>query len=186
MSLGIKDLNGNAVQLPNYDVAYGFASASLAPGAAPTDIIQLTGAAGVVTRIKRIMLTLQSGTVAGGQTYTLQRRSTAASGGTGNTRVLAKFDNRAGVAAASTVLTDFTAAPTAGTAVGGPIRAAALVSAATAASTAKDTIVWDFTTRMDQAPILNGASDFLCVTQSAVLATGQTLSYEVQVEEGTN
>jgi len=183
MSTQVKDANGSVVNTPAFDPGYRFASGSLAPGATPTTIIQLQGAAGTKVRVKRIALTLQSGTVAGGSTYTLNRRSATATGGTANVRTAIKNDS--GDSAPAAVLSDYTGFPTVGT-LTGTVGAGALVASATAAQTQKDTLVWEFSNRLDKSSTLSSASEFLTVDQATALATGQILSYEIQWEEGAN
>src|SRR6476659_9343175 len=81
MALNVKDSSGVNFQTPLYGPAYSF-GAAIAPGASPTDIVQLKGSATKIVRLRRVLITLSAGTAAGGQIYTLVRRSTAASGGT--------------------------------------------------------------------------------------------------------
>lgn len=181
MALPVKDGNGTARNLPLFDAAYRVGS-TVAPGAAPTTIIQLQGPTSGVARVKRIALHLQSGTVAGGSSYSLNTRSTAASGGVAVTPTIGKLDSND--AAATCVLKHFTTAPTAGT-LTAQIGHFALDLAATTAQTARDVVVYDFTIQGCKPPTLNSSSEFLTVDMATAAATGQILGYEIQWEEGT-
>jgi|SRR6476659_3815779 len=178
MALNVKDSSGVNFQTPLYGPAYSF-GAAIAPGASPTDIVQLKGSATKIVRLRRVLITLSAGTAAGGQIYTLVRRSTAASGGTAVTDTPSKHDTTS--AAATAVLTHYTAAPTAGTAVA-VLRSTLLGVAATTAATEIANVVWDFTGG-GELPKLASDSEFLCVTCSATLGTAQTLHCSIEWQE---
>jgi len=166
-----------------WDPSYSFGEA-LVPGAAPTTIVQLQGAASTKVRVKRIALTLTAGTATGASTYTLNLRSTAASGGTSATKTPASSDSSQ--AAAGAVLKSFTAAPTAGTltaAVGAQQMGLVLQTGAGGGTVQA---IWEYSTRGDRPIVLSSASEFLTVDSSTALAAGQVLSYEIKWEEGSN
>ena len=112
MSFQVSDRSGSLVNTPLWDPGYRFASASLAPGAAPTTIVQLTGAASTKVRVKNVRLMLSGAISTNPKAVTLTLRSTTASTA-GNARTPGKVDSSQTAAAA--VLADFTTAPVAGT-----------------------------------------------------------------------
>jgi len=86
-------------------------------------------------------------------------------------------------AAAAAVLTDFTAAPTAGT-LTSVVGAQPLASGAI--GTLPGILNWEWTNRGARPPTLSSASEFLTVDLSAVLEASQVLAYEIHWEEGSN
>jgi len=182
MAFQVTDRSGNLVNTSLWDPGY-HVSATLVPGATPTSIVQIQGSASAVIRLKFVKVMLRSGTAAGGQVYTLNRRSTAAATGTSAAPTIVKGDpsNPAPTAA----VLHFTAFPTVGTLVGA-VKTELLQTQATAADTAKDVVVWQWTDKGDQALVIRGASDFVTLDMSAALATGQTLQVVYQWEEGVN
>lgn len=184
MAFVVKDGDGTNRNLPLYDRVYGY-SLNFAPGANPTDIIQLQGSATTIVRVKRLGLVLRSGTAAGGSGYTCILRSTAASGGTATTPTISAAMYDSADAAPTAVLKHFTAAPTAGSAIGPALRAGALGHSATTADVAVDKLEWTFGGAGDKPVVLRGTSEFFCVAMTTALATAQTLHYYIEWEEGS-
>lgn len=188
MALLVKDANGVNQALPSFiDPTYSAAENAITAVTSATDQLQLTGAAGIIGRVKHVEVYFVPGiATAASQVCQLVRRSTAASGAGGTTTVstttatLAKHN--IGLAAPSCTLARFTGtAPTAGTAAG-IIRSDALYAAA--ATVASTPTVWDFSTRNDRPPDVSSASDFICVSFGGV-TQGNTWGYHFEWEEGT-
>jgi|SRR5712664_34855 len=178
MSFLAKDANGTNQNLPLYDPQYQ-ASATIVPGAAPTTIVQLTGAASTKMRIKYVELAFVGAISATVKAMSLNLRSTAASGGTPVTPTLGKSDQSD--AAAAGVVTHYTAAPTAGSLTA--VVRSAYIGSGTAQT--PDRLRWEFTTHGDKALTLSSASQFLTIDMGAALEASQNLSYTIVWEEGS-
>ncbi len=189
----VGDKSGNPVVLahstsdPVFSAAFSVPAAQYAAGV----LVSFTGAAGFVTRIKWIKLTLRAGSVANAtQNVTLERRSTATTGGatTATTTTLSKNDPVNDITTQQTTVTHYynatPSAPTAGT-LTATMRTEPL--AATGATTdATNTVVeWNFTTRGEKPITLRGTSDFVTLSLSNALSTAQTLGVEYTFEEAT-
>lgn len=186
MALVVKDGNGTNQNLPLYDQAYSAIGVTFTPVAAPTDWLVLQGSATKIVRLKRITFA-GFATTGGDMLCALIKRSDAGTLGsavlTGVTACPLDSANSAATAVLSTVGTaNYT---TVGTIVGVGIRAArAYLNIVTTGNTEK--IVWDFTTRGDQAPTLRAATEFLVLNgQAGTLPAGSKFDFEVQWEEGS-
>lgn len=128
------------------------------PAATPTDILEIRGAAGVVTKIRQIVLSGVATSASNILPYLL-RRSTAATGGTPTTQTLARRDLNNDPAA--TQVRTFAANPTTGTLVntvdGGRL------NIAPAANGGIDRLLFQYSWLNDEALTLRGTSDFLCL-----------------------
>lgn len=178
MSFLAKDANGTNQNLPLYDPSYQ-ASATIAPGAGPTTIVQLAGAASTKIRVKYVELSFSGAVSTGTKVFSLNLRSTAASGGTAVTPTLGKSDQSD--AAASGVVTHYTAAPSVGTLTA--VVRTGHMGLATAQGV--DRLRWDFTTRGDKAMTLSSATQFLTIDQATALEASQILAYTIAWEEGS-
>jgi hypothetical protein len=144
------------------------------PGAAPTEVIQLVGSGTKTVRVTRVSITVES-TTAGIADIVLMRESAAVSGGTCAAKTVGKMDSTNAAATATNVVC--TANPTVGTFV-------ANLGAAKASGTQGLPIVWDFTTRNDQALVLRGTSEALGINGNGdTLLTGETWAYDIEWTE---
>lgn len=140
-----------AVATESLKATYSYATASITPAATPTELFNISGAAGKVIRIKKIAMDLSS-TVSGKINVALIKRSSAASGGTSASGTVNKFDS-ADVTASASILS-FTANPTVGTTVS-IAEVFALPSGA-----APVAVVRDYSTRNDESMVLR-AGEYL-------------------------
>lgn len=95
--------------------AYSASSSAFTPGATPQDIFTITGGPNVTVRVLRVTIAFTQ-TTAGVNAVTLKRRSTANTGGT--SAGLTEIPHNSGDSAAVATVLEYTANPTAGTAVG--------------------------------------------------------------------
>ncbi len=160
--------------------AYSFFLSGFTPAATPTDILQIQGAANVVTRIRQIVLS-GTATSASNIILNLLRRSTAATAGTPTVQTLAKRDTVD--AAAVSVLSTFAANPaTVGTLVntvdGGRL------NIAPAANGGIDRIIWQYSWLNEKGLTLRGVTDFICLNiGGAAWPAGGLLDIEVIITE---
>lgn len=91
------------------------ASGKFTPPATPTDLVTIFGSASMVVRVKSIKIGTQN-TAAGSQEFLLSKRSAVTTGGTAVAATAVPHDSAS--AAASATVNHYTAAPTAGAAVG--------------------------------------------------------------------
>jgi len=192
MGMTVGDKSGNPVVLshsssdPCFSLGVNIPAAQFTAGV----LLSFTGAAGFVTRIKWIRLVLRSGTAAStSQQVTLERRSTATTGGAVTAVTPGKHDSVNDTTAQQTTVTAYfngtPVAPTPGTLVA-TLRSEPLPPlAATVADTTNSVLEWNFTTRGDKPPTLRGASDFMTLSLSASLGTAQNLQVQFEMEEST-
>lgn len=148
------------------------------PGATQTDIIALAGATNKTVRVTRIEI-VGAATALAQAELLLIKRSTANSAGTPTTATAVAHDSNNLPAAAA--LVSYAISPTLGTTVG-TVRQAKyqLVSTTAAAASAPIVLVWDFGQRNEQAVVLRGVAQMLCLNQnSGAIATGTV--YDVTV-----
>jgi len=192
MGMTVGDKAGNPVVLSHSSSDPCFSGAFLVPAAqsAAGVLVSWTGAAGFVTRLKWIKLTLRSGTAASGVVATLERRSTATTGGatTATTTTLGKHDPVNDTTAQQTTVTHYynatPSAPTPGT-LSNTMRTDPLATSSTTADAVLVVAEWNFTTRGDKPPTMRGTSDFVTLSLSAVLPTATNLHVEYEFEEAT-
>lgn len=183
MALVIKDGNGVAQNLPNYDPGYRYAVLGITPAATPTDVLVIQGAAGIVTRIKSIKLNGVA-TANGNMPMQLIRRSAANTGGTSTAPVPGKADTND--AAPASVLTQYSANPASLGAAVQTLAGSRLNFATTATGSVVANQGWDFAVRMEKPITLRGASDFLAINLAgAAVPAGGLLDLEVAFEEGS-
>ncbi len=192
--MAYKTLQGNGVAklLPIYDPAYTVASQSITAAVITTakDFATLSGAAGIVTRVKKIAVTLKSGGTQGGVAVSLVRETTLTtqSGGTPVVPTPAPHDSAS--AAASSIYTlwavsSATITNGTGTAVLGVGQLAVSNVSASVAGTPVDRLVFDFTTRGDEPIVLRSALDGIGIRITGSMPTASTLDVEVEFEEAT-
>jgi hypothetical protein len=161
---------------------------SLADGVAPTysavitglvgvagDIVTLTGVAGKVVKLTRVAFSGVA-TAASATDLTLVKRSTADTGGTGAGMTAVPHDPEN--AAATAVVTSYTAAPTPGTAVGTIRGVKAQIGLATDANP-PNPVVWEFGNGPKMCPRLRTAAQQLCLN---IGATNAGALYDVEIE----
>ena len=189
MALRILDGAGATQYVPTWvDPTYVCSVSGIVPGAAPTTIWQFQGAAGVVCRIKRMVIGLRSGSAAGASLVSINRYSTAASGGTPvvDTTYITKADpsDPASALLATGSIKHYTAAPTAGTLVNALWKQNfGLSGTSTDATYVFQTI--DFATNGAKPIVVRGILDFITVDSATALGTAQKFDITVEWEEGT-
>jgi len=156
---------------------YSYAQNTFAPVAAATDIWQLAGAAGVVTKVRYVML---SGTAAAlrKQGVSLIKRSTATSGTTSTNPTISKMDTAD--ATPASVITEWTTLPSGG--VGTIIAAAAndtfMMGIVATSVLDIDRAIFNYHGQ-DMKPITLGGSglkEYLCVNFLTGVAAVSTIS----------
>lgn len=186
MSLVITDGNGVRQNLPAYDPAYAYGGVTFTPVAAPTTWVIVAGAANKFIRIKRVRISGLA-TTAGSLIVQLLKNSDL---GTLGSAVLTgvtgtPLDSRSAAAAAtvSTVGTaNYTTVPAL---VGSVIRTGRVYLEIVTVGRSQE-MSWDFSTRMDQAPILTTALEaFTLNSAGGTLPAGTKLDWEIQIEESS-
>lgn len=190
MGFKVKDANGNVVITPKFDAAYSASKAGLVPAATAAELLVMQGAANVVHRIKKIHIEGDGGAdTINLLTWKLNRWSSA---GTVGSAVLTAIPTQAqyskGASAPTLVISTVGTAAytTAGTNAGilATGRCWTQKNATFAAGQANVLVDLSFGWNGDQCPTLEGASDWLVLTATAVVATAR-LDITVQWEEGT-
>ena len=153
MSTLVKDASGNVVSTPAWDTAYGASSTGTAYVTAKSSHA-LIGPTTGVARLKRVTVTLATGGTAGDAIVQLAKCSAY----TGFATVTATATPLNSTSGAATCVARALTNQTIGTIVGTAIRTARLCVASAAGATATQTVVWDFSRNMDQAPVLQGAA----------------------------
>lgn len=148
----------------------------ITPVATATDILNLAWVSGTV-KLLHVQITIV-GTATGINDVLLIKRSTANTGGTATTPTPVPHLSTDGAAAA--VLSQYSANPTTGTAVG-TLRASKVGSAV--ADTVQ-VITWDFTRLNDRAPTLVSALQSLSVNLNGdALVAGEVIAYSIMWSE---
>ena len=165
----------------NTKATYAVGASLFTLPATPTDVVEIKGSATKTVRIKKIVVSGQA-TTAKQWPLTLIRRADTISDQAGVTPVITKFDTSD--PAATAVVRHFTTL--------GTLKAANPASSVlfvhdltlTAPATAAQPVVFDFSTRMDKALILRGATDCLVINLGGgALTAGEKLTYSVEFEE---
>ena len=155
------------------------ASGTLASALTATDIFTITGAAGVVSTPKRLIIS-GIATAATSAVVALIKRTTANTGGTSSTITGVYRDGATTETAKSTVLS-YTANPTTGTATaptGGTI-ATLIVPLGTASAPVAATVI-DLAANGLQDLTLRSATDVLAVNLGGVTIAGSSISITVE------
>jgi len=184
MSLLIKDANGNIVSTPGFDPAYGASCTAQAYVTAMT-FAQLKGPTTGVARVKRVTVTMTvgAGQTAGDLKVQLVKQSTA---NTVATSVGTPTPLNSTSSAATSIFST-TSGSTLGTVTGTAIRSARLGGAAAAGPTGTTSFTFDFSHNLDQAPVLNSASEYLGieVLNGTTTPTGAVLDADIEWEEAS-
>ena len=165
-------------------VAYRYAALGFAPVATPTDVILVQGSATKTIRIKRVKLGGVA-TAAGNMPAQLIKRTSAPTLGSAVLTAITAAKHDSGDPAPSAVVSTVGTAniTTPGTAAGNFGAGRVQLSAAGSGVAANDQ-VWEFVTRMDKAPVLRGASEYLAINfNGAALPGGAVFDYEIETEE---
>lgn len=165
---------------------YRYCQIAFAMVATPTDALVIQGSATKTVRVKRIKITGQA-TAQGSMPVQLIRRSTAGTLGSAVlTAVTAGKHDTSDIAGTAVVSTVGTANYTTVGTTAGTVEVGRLGMSALATGTAGDgqAVVWDYSTRMDKAMVLRGATDFLCVNfNGAAIPSGGVVDFTVELEE---
>lgn len=160
-------------------LAYAASAVGLVSVALATDIFTITGSATKTIKITRIEL---SGTTTAGSglgvNVSLTKHSTANSGGVSSTLSLVPMDS-SNASATATVLS-YTSNPTVGTVVG-TIRANRYSFVATGAES--NSLIWDFSSRTAQPPVLRGTSQQLAINLNSTTVVGSVINISVEFTE---
>lgn len=173
-----------SVDSESQKATYSYTTASMALVATPSDIVQLKGAANVVTRVKRIRTQVNS-TVSGALFFQLIRRSTGSTGGTSASGTANRFDTN-DTLTPSTTITTFTANPsTTGTTVASLLN---IVQPVNAAASPQQPLNLVFGEANCKAIVLRGALDFLVINGSLSTLTNadNKLTCEIEFTEESN
>ena len=157
-----------SVSVEGTKTTYSAAIVGLVPAASCTDFYTIKGSASKTVRVTRLEV---SGNATGAAAADLQLivRSTADTGGTSTTPTAVPHDSAS--AAATAVVNAYTANPTTGTTVG-TVRAQKLTLPA--APGAPVPIIWDFSIRNEQALVLRGVAQQLCLNLNAGTYAGNS------------
>jgi len=155
-----------AVNTEGTKPTYSCAVFAFAPVATPTDFWQIIGSVSKTIRVLRISVSGLS-TSGGTVPLILYKRSTANTSGTLNPQTA--IPHNSGSSPATAVVNTYSASnPTPGT--GSPVRASELVMAAS--GTFGGSVVWEFSTRNDQAMVLSGTAQSLDLNLNGTAVPG--------------
>ncbi len=175
-----------SVDTESQKATYGYATTSFTPPATPTDVLEIAGFAGGVTRIKRIAVYgLCTANANASGVVQLIRRSTADNGTVSTTLTMVKHDfNDPG---ASSTVKLWSQTVTQGTTTGIMHAQRFTYGCTIAPSTSAVGAVWDFTNRNDKGIVLRGTTDSLTVNLAgATLPTGGTIDLDILFTEETS
>lgn len=154
------------------------ASAIFAAAASATDVFTITGSASTTVRVTRISFT-GTQTTGAMRDVLIIKRSAANTNGTSATPNRVPHDSN--FPAATAVVRNYTANPSALGAAVGTIRSQkVLISAATAVA---GEFIVDWGPRNSQAPVLRGTSELLAINLNGVTSTGNSLSISIEWTE---
>jgi hypothetical protein len=168
------------VETESAKATYGVSGLLNTPAATTTDFLTITGSATKTVRIKRIALS-GAATTAGSLLISLVRRSTANSGGTSTAPTRVQHDTADAAPTATVAL--YSANPTAvGTAVGNIHGGRLFLNVATTAT--PDRLVFEFSTRNDEAIVLRGTGQILAVNFNAfAVPAGGAVDFDIEWTE---
>lgn len=176
MSTLVKDASGNVISTPAWDANYGASVSAIAYVTAKC-VAQLKGPTSGVARVKRVTVTLASGGTAGDAIVQIVKQSTANTAqSTATATPLNSTENAATCVFSSSDGTSL------GTVTGTAIRSQRLCVTAAAGASAAQTAVFDFSRNMDQAPVLNSASEYLGVKFLAGTTAPASSVVDVDIE----
>lgn len=158
---------GQVAQVDGQKATYAAGITQLVVAASATDIFTIAGSASKTVRITRVRLSGIKTTAGAAVDVQLLLRSTADTAGTKTNPTAIPFDSNS--AAATAVVAAYTANPTLGTSVGLIGVDSVFVPLATAAGGQLD---WNFGNRPEQAIVLRGATQQLCVNLNGVTVGG--------------
>lgn len=165
--------------IPWQPATYAASGLGFVPPAAATDIAILSGSGSKTIRVTRVRV---SGSTTSGSaikvSFNLVKRSTAASGGTSTTPLVAPYDSTN--AAGTAVLRVYTANPTVGTSAG--VVRATSTSVAQAGVSGGD-IVWALDSLVNQPVILRGTAEALAINLNGATVSGPIFSASFEWEE---
>jgi hypothetical protein len=165
------DLDGN---LPTYSAS----AVWVAPGNAQ-DVFTITGSSTRIIRIKEIFF-IMTATAGSNSTAKLIKRSTANTGGTSGTPVVVSFDSQ--FAAATAVVRNYTANPTAGTTVGDLLTRTIYVSGG--GTVASVPLTLSYSPDATSPIVLRGTGEVLSVNLNGVSFGGNSCrAYVIWTEE---
>lgn len=183
-SIGKKSIAGSlSVVQAEADRSYSAASTAVASAANATDIFTITGAAGVVVRVKRISIS-GIATADANVVCVLLKRSTANTAGTSTTPTVVSYDNTN--AAATAVVRSYTANPTVGTLVGNlnSVRLGVGAAAPGNGDPTQARIVNLFESQAaKQDIVLRGTAEVLAINLNGVTIAGSSFSCRVEWTE---
>lgn len=150
---------------------YAIGSASFVVGAAPNDVISITGSATKLVKVYKVGFSATQ-TTAGNAKISIIKRSTIGSGGTSTTETPVALDSSS--IAATAVVTKYTVSPTAGTSIGTIWSGYANFPAPATAGVASRMLglYLDFTSTYGEPIVLRGAAQNLCVFLHGVAMSG--------------
>src|SRR6267142_1179389 len=150
-----------------YKQTYSAALTALNVGTgATTDVAVLTGSASKTIRVTRVGISSTEATATAFKDVVLSVRSAATTAGTSTTATIVPYDSSD--AAGTAIVRGYTAAPTAGTAVG-TIAVAKMFQPITGATVINmNNLIFDFGNRPAQAVVLRGTSQCLALTYNGV------------------
>ena len=167
------------VNVEGAKTTYSAGFIALAPAITATDILEILGSDTKTVRITRIQISGVA-TAAGAYSIQLLKRSTAATGGTSTSATIVPHDSAN--AAGTAVVKGYTANPTTGTLVGIVQVKKITVSTAAGAIPIVPTEL-SFELRGEQAIVLRGAAQSLCINLNGVTMTGGALDIDVTLTE---
>ena len=159
-----------------YRDVYAFGAVAVTPAATATDVVRLSGSATKIVRVKKVTVSGLAST-AGSMDVSLVKRTAANTGGTATAPTPGKHDS--GSAAASAVLSQYSANPTAGAGI--IIRNKQLNFGVAGAA---GVVEFDFSRNNDKPVVLRGVAQGLAINLNGqAVPTGGAVSYDIEWEE---
>lgn len=169
-----------AVDTESTKATYSYTATAFGLVATATDFVGIIGSGTKTVRVKRIAIS-GIANAAAAVDILLIKRSTANSGSTPVALTAVPHDSN-NAAATATVNSYTTTNPTTGNAVG-TLRSSKL-NLGTSGAGGTQQLVWDFGTRNDQAVVLRGAAQMLCLNfNGAAVPAGTALDIEIETTE---
>lgn len=177
--LAVKKSNPFPILAEGFRANYGYGAAQITPAATPTDIVTLYGAANVVARVKKIIVS-GIATTAGSMDVSIVKRTAANTAGTSAAKTPGKYDSADGAPAAT--LSEYSANPTAlgaGVTLLNKILNLGLAGAA-------GTVEFDFSKNNDKPLLLRGAAQGVAINLNGqAVPAGGKVSYTIEWEEAS-